>query len=214
MLDELDFRLSAGHSAALLGESGSGKSTLLHLIAGLDRPDRGEILIDGESAARFNESRWTALRRNTLGLVFQQYHLVPTLNARDNLLLQARLAGRVDSGLERRLVTRLGLEKLQSRLPHQLSGGQQQRVAIARALMHRPRLVLADEPTGNLDESTSHEVMRLLVELVQESGAGLLLVTHSREMAAYLDSRWILHHGRVRPAEVRPAHGCAAPGGS
>jgi putative ABC transport system ATP-binding protein len=212
VLQELCLELPAGQCAALLGESGSGKSTLLHLVAGLDHPDHGEIVIDGRSTAHCSERDWNALRRCTLGLVFQQYHLVPTLNVRDNMLLQARLAGRADPSLQRRLTGRLGLGALLDRLPHQLSGGQQQRVAIARALMHRPRLLLADEPTGNLDESTSHAVMALLVELVREADAALLLVTHSREMAAYLDSQWLLHNGRIRAlsaAEAGPREGRA-----
>lgn len=194
----LDFTLPAGHAAALRGESGSGKSTLLHLIAGLERPDRGEILIGGESTSRYSPARWNLLRRQTLGLVFQHYHLVQSISVLDNILLQARLAGRVDQHRRAQLVDRLGLQALLSRLPHQLSGGQQQRVAIARALMHRPRLILADEPTGNLDEGSSQRVMQLFVELVRESGSSLLLVTHSREMAHFLDSRWRLHDGRIR----------------
>jgi len=201
VLDGIDFTLPAGHCAALLGESGSGKSTLLHLVAGLEYPDGGEIIVDGAPTSRFTESRWNRLRRQTLGLVFQQYHLVPTLDVQDNILLQARLAGRVESGRHDRLVERLGLQPLLSRLPHQLSGGQQQRVAIARALMHQPGLVLADEPTGNLDEGTSHRVMQLFAELVREAAGSLLLVTHSGEMAAYLDSRWLLHDGKIGPYE-------------
>ncbi|XOV89152.1 MAG: ABC transporter ATP-binding protein [Pseudomonadota bacterium] len=198
VLDAVDFSLPDGSSAALLGESGSGKSTLLHLVAGLDRLDSGEIFLEGERASDFDEAHWNRFRRERLGLVFQQYHLVPTLRVIDNIRLQARLAGRVDVGLQERLVERLGLAGLLQRLPHQLSGGQQQRVAIARALLHRPGLILADEPTGNLDETTSHAVMNVFVELVRESGCSLLLVTHSREMAALMDSQWLLHDGQIR----------------
>ncbi len=193
----VDWELEAGRSAALLGESGSGKSTLLALVAGLDRPDAGRILIEGRDATAFTESEWSNLRRTTLGLVFQQYHLVPTLTVRDNIFLQARLAGNADTSFGNNLVDRLGLSELMKRLPHQLSGGQQQRVAIARALMHKPKLVLADEPTGNLDEATSESVMALFVDLVRESGASLLMVTHSQEMARYLDSQWLLHSGKI-----------------
>lgn len=197
VLVDASWQLGKGESAALLGESGSGKSTLLALIAGLDRPDDGRIFIDGREASAFSDSQWNALRRESLGLVFQQYHLVPTLTVSDNIYLQARLAGHVDRDFGAGLVEQLGIGHLLSRLPHQLSGGQQQRVAIARALMHEPSLVLADEPTGNLDEDTSRAVMKLLCQLVGESGASLIMVTHSREMASYLDSRWQLHHGQI-----------------
>jgi putative ABC transport system ATP-binding protein len=197
VLVDLDFHLAQGKTAALLGESGSGKSTLLHIIAGLDHPDSGEMAIAGQAVGNFNARQWNAVRRHTLSLVFQQYHLVPTLTVDDNIMLQARLANRVDAKLRRQLVERLGLGSLLSRLPHQLSGGQQQRVAIARSLMHRPKLVLADEPTGNLDETTSQAVMALFVDLVSETGSSLLMVTHSAEMASFLDSRWQLHDGNI-----------------
>ena len=197
VLADVNLHLPAGKTAALLGESGSGKSTLLHLVAGLDKPDGGTIDIAGQPVTNFSESQWNTLRCRTLSLVFQQYHLVPTLSVLDNILLQARLAGRVDAGLQHRLVEALGLGELLKRLPFQLSGGQQQRVAIARALMHQPRLILADEPTGNLDEATGQDVMRLFVELVQMTGSSLLMVTHSREMASYMDCRWRLHHGVI-----------------
>jgi putative ABC transport system ATP-binding protein len=197
VLADVNLHLPAGKTAALLGESGSGKSTLLHLVAGLDKPDSGTVEIDGQQVTSFSESQWNTLRCRTLSLVFQQYHLVPTLSVLDNILLQARLAGRVDAGLQHRLVEALGLGELLKRLPFQLSGGQQQRVAIARALMHQPRLILADEPTGNLDEATGQDVMRLFVELVQMTGSSLLMVTHSREMASYMDCRWRLHHGVI-----------------
>ncbi len=197
VLHNLDFELGPGTTAALLGESGSGKSTLLHLIAGLDKPDSGTITIDQQLASGFGEPEWNTLRRKTLSLVFQHYHLVSTLRVLDNILLQARLAGREDKSRQKHLIERLGLVDLLKRFPHQLSGGQQQRVAIARALMHQPRLVLADEPTGNLDEATSRGVMKLFAELVKDTGSSLLMVTHSQEMASYLDSRWVLHDGHI-----------------
>ena len=194
-----NFALDQGCSAALLGESGSGKSTLLHLIAGLDSPDSGDIVLQGRSTAQFSDSDWNEIRRGQLSLVFQQYHLVPTLNVADNLQLQARLCQRLDQDFRDYLIERLGLGSLQQRLPQQLSGGQQQRVAIARALLHKPMLVLADEPTGNLDEHTSEAVMQLLVQLVKETGSSLLMVTHSPVMAAYLDQQWLLHNGQLAP---------------
>lgn len=200
VLDGLTARLERGRSAALLGESGSGKSTLLHLIAGLDQADSGRIDLDGTDTSAFKDTDWAAWRRDRLSLIFQNYHLVPTLSVADNLALQARLAGRFDAGFRDRLVERLGLAGLEQRLPHQLSGGQQQRVAIGRALLHRPALVLADEPTGNLDERSSETVITLLTELVREAGASLLMVTHSPAMAAYLDERWQLTNGRLETA--------------
>ena len=200
VLQGVDFSLDAGRSAALLGESGSGKSTLLHLIAGLDRPDSGDIILQRRSTARFRDDDWNEVRRSQLSLVFQQYHLIPTLTVANNLQLQARLCQRLDKTFRDQLVERLGLGTLQHRLPHQLSGGQQQRVAIARALLHKPMLVLADEPTGNLDEHTSEAVMQLFVELVREAGSSLLMVTHSPAMAAHMDERWRLHNGRLSPA--------------
>jgi putative ABC transport system ATP-binding protein len=197
-----NFALDQGCSAALLGESGSGKSTLLHLIAGLDSPDSGDIVLQGRCTAQFSDNDWNEVRRTQLSLVFQQYHLVATLTVADNLQLQARLCQRLDHDFRDYLIERLGLVSLQQRLPQQLSGGQQQRVAIARALLHKPMLVLADEPTGNLDENTSETVMQLLVELVQEAGSSLLMVTHSPAMATYLDQQWLLHNGQLAPYAV------------
>ena len=132
------------------------------------------------------DSRWNEMRRKKLGLVFQQYHLVPTLSVSDNLKLQARLAGRLNLELFDFLESKLGLTGLLKRLPHQLSGGQQQRVAIGRALMHQPKLVFADEPTGNLDEVASEQVMEIFIEIVRSSGSALLMVTHSHHMASFL----------------------------
>ena len=199
VLEGVNFILDAGRSAALLGESGSGKSTMLHLIAGLDTPDSGDIIFQQRRTAQFSDNDWNEVRRSQLSLVFQQYHLVPTLTVADNLQLQARLCQRLDQAFRDYLVERLGLTQLQQRLPHQLSGGQQQRVAIARALLHKPLLVLADEPTGNLDETTSEAVMQLMVELVHEVGSSLLMVTHSPAMAAHMDEQWRLHNGRLTP---------------
>lgn len=197
VLQDLSLSLAKAETAALLGESGSGKSTLLGLVAGLDRPDSGEIVIDSQSTQGMTDVSWNELRRSQLGLVFQQYHLVPTLTVSDNLKLQARLSNKLKAGLFDYLSDRLGLSELLDRLPHQLSGGQQQRVAIGRALMHQPKLVLADEPTGNLDETTSHQVMELFTEVVRDSDSALLMVTHSHEMAAYLQRKVILHNGQV-----------------
>ena len=200
VLSDLDLHVEAGKTTALLGESGSGKTTLLNLIAGLDLPDAGKILIDSESTQNFNDAHWNEVRRNKIGLVFQQYHLVPTLTVADNLKLQARLTGRLNLELFDFLESKLGLNGLSTRLPHQLSGGQQQRVAIGRALMHQPKLVLADEPTGNLDEVTSEQIMELFIEVVKSSGSALLMVTHSQHMASFLHTRLILSGGQIEAA--------------
>lgn len=201
VLDGLDFEMEAASSIALLGESGSGKSTLLHLIAGLDRPDSGRILFAGQRIDALSESALAAIRRSRLSLVFQQFHLIPTLNVIDNLRFQAALCGRFDADYETELVERLGLGDQLAKYPQQLSRGQQQRVAIARALLHKPALVLADEPTGNLDEASSLEVMGLFSDLVKRAGSGLLMVTHSRTMAEFMDRRVELHNGRLAESE-------------
>jgi putative ABC transport system ATP-binding protein len=195
VLQGLDFDMGPASSVALRGESGSGKSTLLHLIAGLDRPDSGEIHFAGEAIHSAPESRLAALRRSRLSLVFQQFHLISTLDVLDNIRFQAALCGRQDSAYERELIERLGLSGQETKYPQQLSRGQQQRVAIARSLLHRPTLVLADEPTGNLDEKSSLEVMGLFSDLVRQAGSSLLMVTHSRAMAAFMDRRVRLHNG-------------------
>ena len=203
VLDLLDFDMDAGSSVALLGESGSGKSTLLHLIAGLDKADSGNIEVAGQSLAGLSDSLLAEMRRQQVSLVFQQFHLIPTLNIADNIQFQAVLCGRLDADFESRLIERLGLQSQLKKYPHQLSRGQQQRVAIARSLLHKPPLVLADEPTGNLDEQSSLEVMSLFSELVKNAGSSLLMVTHSREMAAFMDRSVLLHNGRL--SEVNDA---------
>ncbi|MCB1961226.1 MAG: ABC transporter ATP-binding protein [Rhodocyclaceae bacterium] len=200
VLAGVDLSLARGEAVALLGESGSGKSTVLHLASGLDVPDAGRISVAGQSLAGLDARALAALRRGTVSLVFQQFHLIGTLNVLDNIRFQAALCGRLDAAFEARLIDRLGLREQLAKWPHQLSGGQQQRVAIARALLHRPLLVLADEPTGNLDERSSGAVMALLRDLVAEAGSALLMATHSRAMAALLDRRLWLRDGRLHDA--------------
>ncbi len=193
----VSFSVASGEAVALTGESGSGKSTLLHLCAGLDRPDRGQVRLDGVPLGALRDASRARLRRTRIGLVFQQFNLIPSLPVAANLSFQARLAGREDTAWTGTLAERLGLTPLLRRYPEQLSGGQQQRVAIGRALAGRPGLILADEPTGNLDEATGDTVMDLLLGLVAETGAGLLMVTHSRRLADRLDRRLRLSGGAL-----------------
>ena len=195
ILKGVDFSLEAGASLALMGESGSGKSTLLHLVGALDQADAGDIFLDGAALATLGEGGRAALRRETLGIVFQQFNLIPSLTVADNLAFQARIAGRFDPDWQGELTRRLGLAELVARYPEQLSGGQQQRVAVGRALASRPRLLLADEPTGNLDEATGDAVLTLALELVAATGCAFLMATHSARLAARLGRRALLSGG-------------------
>ena len=197
VLRGVNLSIARRESVALTGESGSGKSTLLHLIAGLDAADSGDIRIDGTAVSELGDAARAALRRDRLGLVFQQFNLIPSLSVEDNLKFQSRLAGRHDATWHAELVERLRLGDFLKRYPEQLSGGQQQRVAIGRALAPRPLLLLADEPTGNLDEETADEVLRLARDLVTRTGCGFLMVTHSARLAATLDRQVTLHAGLI-----------------
>jgi putative ABC transport system ATP-binding protein len=197
VLRGVDLRLDRGETLALTGESGSGKSTLMHLAGALDVVDAGRVLIAGQDVAGIGDAGRAALRRDRVGLVFQQFNLIPSLTVAQNISFQARLAGRFDADWAADLAQRLGLSDLGTRYPEQLSGGQQQRVAIARAIAARPALILADEPTGNLDEATGDAVLDLLQSLVAETGAALMMVTHSPRLAARLDRRLHLSHGQL-----------------
>ncbi|MRX50368.1 ATP-binding cassette domain-containing protein [Paracoccus sp. S-4012] len=197
VLSGIDLAIAPGESVAVTGESGSGKSTLLHLIAGLERPDAGRLRVAGLDLGAADDRARAALRRERVGLVFQQFNLIPSLSVGANLAFQARLARRHDPARVAELASALGLAGLMDRWPEQLSGGQQQRVAIGRALASDPALVLADEPTGNLDEATGDAVAALLTALVRERGTTLILVTHSRRLAALCDRRLHLHAGRL-----------------
>lgn len=201
VLRELNFRLNRGESVALLGDSGAGKSTLLHIIAGLDKPDTGQILYNGRALHQITESQFAALRREEFGLIFQQFHLIDTLSVIDNVRFQANLLNRPDRHYEVELIERLGLTLQLSKYPAELSRGQQQRVAIARALLSRPSLLLADEPTGSLDDDASEAVIQILLELIRDSSTSLLMVTHSSKMAQFLDRRLRLDHGQLQPCD-------------
>jgi putative ABC transport system ATP-binding protein len=197
VLRGVNLSIAAGERVALTGESGSGKSTLLHLIAGLDKADGGEVRLADTPMSDLTDAGRAALRRYRLGLVFQQFNLIPSLNVEDNLVFQSRIAGRHDAVWHAELVERLGLGGLLGRYPEQLSGGQQQRVAIGRALAVKPFLLLADEPTGNLDEATADEVLALARDLVARTGCGFLMVTHSVRLAATLDRQVNLSAGLI-----------------
>ena len=197
VLQEIDFDMAAATSVALLGDSGSGKSTLLHLVAGLDRPDSGSIEFAGNAVHSAPEPQLAALRRGRLSLVFQQFHLIPTLDVIDNIRFQAALSGKFDDAYQRELIERLGLGDQLDKFPWQLSRGQQQRVAIARSLLHRPELVLADEPTGNLDVNTGARIIEMLFELNAETGSTMILVTHDTEIARRCQRVFHLDNGKL-----------------
>ncbi|MCV6585025.1 MAG: ABC transporter ATP-binding protein [Marinibacterium sp.] len=197
VLRGLSLSVGAGETVALTGESGSGKSTALHLIAGLDHLDGGEITLGGTPLSGLSDAARADLRRNRVALIFQQFNLIPSLTVDQNLSFHARLAGRDDPQWRAEIAGRLGLADLGARYPEALSGGQAQRVAIGRALALRPPLLLADEPTGNLDETTAGAVLDLMLDLVRDTGAALLLVTHSDKVAARLDRHLHLSGGVV-----------------
>ena len=201
ILDSLDLELASGEYVAIVGESGAGKSTLLNLIAGLDAPDAGRIAIGGDDITRLDEDNRTRLRRARVGFVFQAFHILPHLTVAQNVELPLVLLG-VDAD-ERRvrtreLLTAVGLGDRRESPPRELSGGELQRVAVARALVHRPALLLADEPTGNLDPDTADTVLSLLARTIKAQGAAGILVTHSLHAAATADRVLRLDHGKLR----------------
>ncbi|WP_292445375.1 ABC transporter ATP-binding protein [Methylibium sp.] len=200
VFQNVDMRVQAGEFIALLGESGVGKSTLLNAIAGLDTVDAGTVRLDGEAISALPERAQALLRRAKLGFVFQAFHLLPHLSVSDNVALPLLLLGRPDPARVRDMLAAVGISELGARLPAQLSGGQLQRVAIARALVHRPRLILADEPTGNLDPATAERVMDALAAEVRREGAACVLVTHSATAARRADRAL-----RLTPTGLIPA---------
>jgi putative ABC transport system ATP-binding protein len=200
VLKDADLSVAAGELVVLLGRSGSGKSTLLNLLAGIDLADAGEVLLQGEDLTRLSERDRTLLRRHQIGFVFQSMNLIPTLTVEENLLLPLELAGHLRDEPRQRALDRLASLGLGDRLtsyPDVLSGGEQQRVAIARALAHEPLLVLADEPTGNLDAETAEQVLVLFEQAVRDSGKTLIMATHSREVARLADRVLRVHDGQL-----------------
>lgn len=198
VLDGISLAVDAGETVALTGESGSGKSTLLHVIAGLEPSDSGTITIDGRTLSDMDDAGRAHLRRTDIGIVFQQFNLIPSLTAGKNLAFQAELAGKDASDRNiQSMAQSLGIADQLTKYPEELSGGQQQRVAIGRALMHGPKLVLADEPTGNLDEDTADAVFETLLRETAKTGAALLIVTHSAKLAQQTGRRLHLSHGRI-----------------
>ena len=202
ILDQLELSVAPGELVAIVGESGSGKSTLLNLIAGLDEPDGGRVLVGGQDLAALDDDARTRLRRAQLGFVFQSFHILPHLRIGQNIELPLVLLGVAAGERQQRvaeLLAAVGLAGRADSLPRELSGGELQRVAVARALVHRPLLVLADEPTGNLDTETAAMVMRLLVAQIRGRGAAGVLVTHSAAAAALADQVLLLRQGRLHP---------------
>ena len=198
ILKGADLNVRKGETVAILGSSGSGKSTLLNLIAGIDLPDQGEVRIDGKSLGQMSEKNRTLLRRRTMGFVFQSFNLIPTLNVYENLMLPLELNQiSKNSGIISQMLEALGLKGREESHPDRLSGGEQQRVAIARALMHQPSLLLADEPTGNLDAETSQETLKLINHLVHRSRTTMIMATHSQEVIEWVDRVLGIEDGKL-----------------
>jgi putative ABC transport system ATP-binding protein len=198
ILKGANLKIEKGETVAILGSSGSGKSTLLNLIAGIDLPDQGEVRIDGKSLGQMSEKNRTLLRRRNMGFVFQSFNLIPTLNVYENLMLPLELNQiSKNSGIVSQMLEALGLKGREESHPDRLSGGEQQRVAIARALMHQPSLLLADEPTGNLDAETSQETLKLINHLVHRSRTTMIMATHSQEVIEWVDRVLGIEDGKL-----------------
>jgi putative ABC transport system ATP-binding protein len=205
VLQAVNLTIQEGEFVVLLGKSGSGKSTLLNLISGIDRADSGNITIEGTDVTALDDRALTLFRRDHIGIVFQFFNLIPTLTVLENITLPGELRGDARKQLETRatgLLERVGLANRAATFPDRLSGGEQQRVAIARALAHEPKLVLADEPTGNLDEDTGQSVLKLLLELTRDAGKTLIMATHNPEIVPLADRVFRIHEGKLVPTLV------------
>ena len=197
-LDGVDLTVENGEFVAIVGTSGSGKSTLLHMLGGLDRPTGGSVLVEGRDIFALKDEELTIFPRRKIGFVFQSYNLVPVLSVYDNIVLPIQLdGGRVDEAYVNQVIGALGLEQMLDRLPNQLSGGQQQRVAIARALATKPAILLADEPTGNLDSRTSQDVLSLMKTTGQKFAQTMVMITHNEEIAQLADRIVRIEDGRI-----------------
>ena len=200
VLDNVNLEIEEGEFFVMLGKSGSGKSTLLNLISGIDHADSGHIMIGDTDITALNEKQQTLFRRDKIGIIFQFFNLIPTLTVLENITLPGELRGESRHAVEKRgrvLLERVGLSDRAETYPDRLSGGEQQRVAIARALAHEPKLVLADEPTGNLDEDTGQTVLKLLLELTRDAGKTLVMATHNPEILPFADRVCRIHEGKL-----------------
>lgn len=201
-LDDVNIEVEKGEFVSIVGTSGSGKSTLLHMLGGLDDPTAGTVLVDGKDISKLKQEQRTIFRRRKIGFVFQSYNLVPVLNVYENIVLPVELDGvEVDREYVEHIINTLGLEKKKYQLPSQLSGGQQQRVAIARALTTKPAIILADEPTGNLDSATSQDVLSLLKVTGDQFGQTIVMITHNEEIAQLADRIIRIEDGRIKGGE-------------
>lgn len=201
VLENVDFSVRSGQRIALLGRSGSGKSTLMNILAGLLLPEQGSVVWQGTDITRLSDAKRVALRRQTIGVVYQFHHLLPEFSAEENVMLPAMLGGQSVTASKRlalKLLAQVGLEHRVGHRPGELSGGERQRVAIARALAGNPKVLLMDEPTGNLDEATADHVLSMLVDLSRQTETSLVIVTHDRRVAAQTDQQLELHHSQLR----------------
>jgi lipoprotein-releasing system ATP-binding protein len=209
VFSEISLSLMHGELVALVGPSGAGKSSLLHMAGLLEAPTRGEVFIEGTAASALPDLERTRIRRDTIGFVYQAHHLLPEFSALENVMMPQRIAGKSRANAQQnatRILTRLGLGQRLSHRPSQLSGGEQQRVAMARALANRPRILLADEPTGNLDGRTAAGVFDALVELVHAEGLAALVATHNLELAERMDRSLVLHEGKLVEGTKQSVH--------
>lgn len=202
VLDDVNFCVESGQRLALLGRSGSGKSTLMNILAGLLIPERGSVIWQGIDIAGLNDAKRVALRRQTIGVVYQFHHLLPEFSAEENVALPAILGGQTVATsirMGRQLLDQVGLRHRFDHRPGELSGGERQRVAIARALAGHPKVLLMDEPTGNLDETTADQILAMLIDLSETTQTSLVIVTHDRRVATQTDQQFELHHGEMKP---------------